>query len=108
LDASDWFLPTNSSINTNLRQNDFGGAFSGAILQLGKRIKRNYFFFSEESLWLDPPTALNTYVPSRNAPKALLPFLNIFPLSTSPEIAGTGSSVYQLAISNPSWRTHSA
>lgn len=106
LDASDWFLPVNSTVNTNLRQNDFGGAFSGAIPQLGRVIKRNYFYFSEESLRLDQPTALNTYVPSSNlraqAPKALLPFLNIFPTSPSVEIAGTGTSVYHLAISNPS------
>jgi hypothetical protein len=106
LDASDWFLPVNSTVNTNLRQNDFGGALSGAIPPLGRLMKRSYFFFSEESLRLYQPTALNTYVPSTNlrshAPKALLPFLNIFPTSASPEIAGTGTSVYHLAISNPS------
>jgi len=106
LDASDWFLPTNSTVNTNLRQNDFGGTLSGAIPDLGAVIKRNYFFFSEESLRLYQPTALNTYVPSINlrnhAPRALLPFLEIFPTSTSPEIPGTGTSVYHLAISNPS------
>jgi hypothetical protein len=106
LDASDWFLPRDSTVNSNLQQNDFGGEFSGAIPHLGRLNTRNYFFFSEESLRLYQPTALNTYVPSTNlrshAPQALLPFLDVFPTSNSPEIPGTGTSVYHLAISNPS------
>jgi hypothetical protein len=106
LDASDWFLPRDSTVNSNLQQNDFGGEFSGAIPHLGRLNTRNYFFFSEESLRLYQPTALNTYVPSTNlrshAPQALLPFLDVFPTSNSPEILGTGTSVYHLAISNPS------
>jgi hypothetical protein len=106
LDASDWFIPSGSDVNTNLVQNDFGGALSGPISYLGTRIKRNYFFFSEESLRLSQPTALNTFVPSINmrsrAPAGLMPFLDVFPTSTSPEIAGTGTSVYHLATSNPS------
>jgi hypothetical protein len=106
LDASDWFLPTNTDVNTNLQQNDFGGVFSGVIPRFGNGMKHNYFFFSEESLRLYQPTALNTYVPSRNlrmkAPSELRPFLDIFPQSKSPETAGTGTSMYHLAISNPS------
>jgi hypothetical protein len=106
LDASDWFLRTGTTTGTALRQNDFGGTFSGPIPDHGKWIKRNYFFFSEESLRLYQPTALNTYVPSSSlrsqVPANLSPFLNIFPTSTSSEIAGTGTSVYHLAISNPS------
>jgi hypothetical protein len=38
----------------------------------------------------------------QSAPVQLQPFLNVFPVSTSPEIVGTGTSIYHVAISNPS------
>lgn len=105
LDAQDWFTTTDTAVNTNLRQNDFGGVFSGQIPSGTKWIGRNYFFLSEESLRLSQPTSLDTYVPSNSlrshaAPK-LLPFLNVFPTSSRPD-PGTGTSRYRLGISNPS------
>ncbi|HZP07151.1 MAG TPA: carboxypeptidase-like regulatory domain-containing protein [Terracidiphilus sp.] len=105
LDAQDWFTATDTAVNTNLRQNDFGGIFSGPMPVAIKWIGRNYFFLSEESLRLLQPTSFDTYVPSNNlraqaAPK-LLPFLNVFPTSSLPD-PGTGTSRYRLGISNPS------
>jgi len=106
LDASDWFLRTMNSVNTSLRQNDFGGKISGPVPPLRSWTRGNAFLFSEESLRLFQPTVLKTFVPSTDlrltAPKALQPFLNVFPHSTSPEVPGTGTSVYHVAISNPS------
>jgi hypothetical protein len=106
LDSDDWFLPAQTVENADLRQNDFGGALSGPIPQFPRWIRRNYFFLSEESVRLFQPTVLKTYVPSSAqralAPSKLLPFLNVFPDSANPEVAGTGTSMYRLAISNPS------
>ena len=105
LDALDWFATTRTSVNTNLRQNDFGGLFSGQIPSGIKWIGQNYFFLSEESLRLLQPTSLDTYVPSEtlrsHASTKLRPFLNVFPASNRPD-HGTGTSRYRLGISNPS------
>lgn len=105
LDAQDWFTATDTAVNTNLRQNDFGGVFSGPIPMAIKWIGQNYFFFSEESLRLLQPTSFDTYVPSNSlraqASPQLLPFLNVFPTSSQPD-PGTGTSRYRLGISNPS------
>ena len=105
LDAQDWFTTTDTSVNTNLRQNDFGGILSGHIPAKTKWIGRNYFFLSEESLRLLQPTTLETFVPSdilrSKAPPSLMPFLNVFPASSRPD-TGTGTSRYRLGISNPS------
>jgi hypothetical protein len=106
LDASDWFLKTDNAVNTSLRQNDFGGILSGPVPPVATWTKLNTFFFSEDSLRLFQPDVLKTVVPSaslrQSAPVQLQPFLNVFPNSTSPEIVGTGTSVYHVAISNPS------
>ena len=97
LDASNWF---NGFTNTpplrkaEERQNDFGGTFSGPIVN-----NRTFFFFSYEGLRLRlPQTALSevpdaSYTPGttnsrQNANAAMQPFLNAFPLPSpgSPEI----------------------
>jgi hypothetical protein len=105
LDAQDWFTTTDTAVNTNLRQNDFGGVFSGPIPTGIKWIGRSNFLLSEESLRLLQPTSLYTYVPSdslrSHASPKLLPFLNVFPTSSRPD-PGTGTSRYRLGISNPS------
>lgn len=105
LDGLDWFATTETAVNTNLRQNDFGGLFSGRIPTRFKGLRGHYFFLSEESLRLLQPTSLDTYVPSNdlrsNTPGRLLPFLNVFPTSSRPDL-GTGTSRYRLGISNPS------
>jgi len=106
LDASDWFLRTDNAVNTNLRQNDFGGTISGPVPSPASWTRQNSFFFSEESLRLYQPTVLKTFVPSSSlrqiAPRSLQPFLRVFPSSASPDIAGTGTAVYHVGISNPS------
>jgi len=106
LDASDWFLRTENAVNTSLRQNNFGGTLSGPAPPLVQWMRQHTFFFSEESLRLFQPTILKTFIPSaslrQSAPRSLQPFLNVFPTPTSPEVAGTGTSVYHVAISNPS------
>ena len=106
LDASDWFLQTDSRINPNLNENYFGGNFSGAMGAIAQPLSKQHFFFSEESIRLNQPTILKTYVPSQNqrqaAPAALKPFLNLFPTTNTEEITGTGTSAYYLAIANPS------
>jgi hypothetical protein len=105
VDALDWFTTTDTAVNTNLRQNDFGGLFSGPTPAGIKWIGRNYFFLSAESLRLLQPTSLDTYVPSNSlrsrAQPKLLPFLNVFPTSRRPD-PGTGTSRFRLGISNPS------
>jgi hypothetical protein len=105
MDASDWFIRTDTAVNTNLQQNDFGGVLSGAIPSNSDWLRHSYFFVTGESLHLFQPTALNTYVPSNNlrshAPSQLQPFLNVFPKTSKSEIAGTGTSLYHLAIANP-------
>jgi len=102
-DANNWFN-TYGSVKTPTpaeRQNDFGGTIGGPLtvphLYSGK--DRAFFFFSYEGLRLTAPQAASiTYVPSNgtfntgnytdpryknlraNAPAALKPVLNAFPL----------------------------
>src|SRR6266496_3860095 len=81
-----------------LRQNQFGGTFSGPILFPGfgdgspgwyNGRNRTFFFFSYEGLQLRLPITINTMVPSQRirqltAP-ALQPFVNMISLPTGPE-----------------------
>jgi hypothetical protein len=73
-----------------LRQNDFGGTFSGPVIR-----NRTFFFFSYEGLRLLLPTSLNDLVPSMrlraSAPAAVQPLLKAFPLPTGPETLDGGS-----------------
>jgi carboxypeptidase family protein len=109
-DANDWFTnsrPLNAQQiaqgitkqpRAPLRQNDFGGTFSGPVIlpRFGEGGKpywkgndRTFFFFSYEGLRLLLPTTINTLVPSlrlrRDAAATMKPLLNIFPLPTGPE-----------------------
>jgi hypothetical protein len=69
------------------RQNDFGGTLGGPILIPGlyNGRDRTFFFFSYEGLRLvTPQPAFSVSVPDsalrKNAPAAVQPFLNAFPL----------------------------
>jgi outer membrane receptor protein involved in Fe transport len=81
-----------------LRQNLFGGTFSGPVVlpgfgEGGKPFwvgrNRTFFFFSYEGLRLRLPSSLNTLVPSlelrASAHPALRPLLNAAPLPTGPQ-----------------------
>lgn len=81
-----------------LRQNQFGGTFSGPVLlpRLGEGGKpfwtgrnKTFFFFSYEGLRLLLPTTRVTVVPSLRlrqlASSGIRPLLDIFPLPTGPE-----------------------
>lgn len=84
LDAMDWITKSKNQSKPALRQNDFGGTFSGPI-------KRNklFFFLSYEGLRLRLPKTLSRTVPGiatrANAVAAMQPFLNSFPTPTGPD-----------------------
>jgi len=77
------------------RQNDFGGTLGGPvhIPHLYNGRDRTFFFFSYEGLRLTSPKAAALYeVPSnqlrRQAPAALKPFLDAFPVSSGADLGG--------------------
>jgi hypothetical protein len=107
-DANDWFNDNLNKPITALRQNDFGGTLGGPIwipkAYNGKN--RSFFFFSYEGLRLiQPQAALITYVPSislrQNAPSALQPVLNAFPVPTGSPLSN-GLAPFAAAYSLPS------
>lgn len=117
-DANNWFNNANRIGRQPLRQNQFGGTFSGPVylpnfgeggpvFSNGK--KRTFFFFSYEGLRLLLPTTENVEVPSLRLRAAATPsfraILNAYPLPTGPEtIVGgvpSGAAPYLAAFSNP-------
>jgi hypothetical protein len=91
-DANDWFNDYYGKTIPPLRQNDFGGTAGGPLrlAKLYNGTSRTFFFVSYEGLRLDQPQAASLqFVPSTslraNAPTALQPLLNAFPLPTGPE-----------------------
>jgi hypothetical protein len=103
LDANDWF---NGYTNdpplpkAEERQNDFGGVFGGPIIK-GK----TFFFFSYEGLRLRQPATQETVVPDnasrQQAPTAMQPFLNAYPIQNGPEL-GLGLAKFNASYSDPS------
>lgn len=113
LDANDWFNNANRLRKAALRQNDFGGTFSGPIVIPGlyDGHDRTFFFFSYEGQRLLLPTSGITYVPSlrvrSGAAAVLQPVLNAFPQPTGAELlttagVATGWAPYNYALSKPS------
>jgi|HubBroStandDraft_6_1064221.scaffolds.fasta_scaffold00139_32 hypothetical protein len=112
LDANNWFndAATPQIPKEKERQNDFGGVLGGPIriphLYDGK--DKTFFFFSYEGLRLWTPAGLITEsVPDqtlrKEAPAALQPVLNAFPLANKGEDGlDDGLGIYQAGISNPS------
>lgn len=96
-DANNFFNNANGIERQPLRQNQFGGTFSGPVIlpnfgeggPLLDKSKRTFFFFAYEGLRLRLPNSINTLVPSLRlrqvANPALRAVLNAFPLPTGPE-----------------------
>src|SRR6266446_10976017 len=100
LDANDWFANRNALARPELRQNDFGGVLGGPIK------KDKFFFFgSYEGLRVRQPQVAETYVPSlatrQNAPAAVQPLLNAFPLPNGSNL-GNGTAAFSASYSDPS------
>ena len=114
-DANDWFANANRQPRPPMRQNDFGGTFSGPVLvpgfgegtrKLGYNGRnRTFFFFSYEGLRLRLPQFTLTNVPSlalrQNAPVGLQPILNAFPLPNG-KVLANGMAEFAASYSNPS------
>jgi hypothetical protein len=100
LDANDWFANSRGLAESTLRQSDFGGTLSGAVVK-----DRAFFFSSYEGLRLRQPQVAITEVPSRatrlNAPSRLRPYLNAFPLPTGRDLAN-GFAEFSAGYSDPS------
>ncbi len=100
LDANDWFANRNALARPELRQNDFGGVLGGPISK-----DKLFFFGSYEGLRVRQPHVAQTYVPSlatrQNAPAAVQPLLNAFPLPNGPDL-GNGTAAFSASYSDPS------
>jgi len=113
LDANDWFANRAGLPKAALRQNDFGGSFSGPVVlpSFGHGAKplydgrdRTFFFFSYESLRLLQPLFGNQLVPSTTARQkgsdAIKAIMNAYPLPNGAEI-GNGLAEFSAAYSDP-------
>src|SRR6202789_1216686 len=100
LDANDWFANANALARPELRQNDFGGGSGGPI-------KKNklFFFGSYEGVRVRQPHVADTYEPTyasrQNAPAAVQPLLEAFPLPNGPDL-GNGTAGFTSGYSDPS------
>ena len=102
-DANNWFngYTNNPPLpKAKERQNDFGGTFSGPILQ-----NKTFFFFSYEGLRLRLPETSITTVPDltarQNAMPAMQPFFNAYPIPNGPDDLATGIAQFAASYSNP-------
>ena len=113
LDANDWFANSRRLPKAALRQNDFGGVFSGPLHlprfgEGGPAIydgsNRTFFFFSYEGLRLRQPTTQLTFVPSLAsrlaAPPTRRPYLNAYPLPNG-QVASNGFAEFSASYSDP-------
>jgi len=95
MDANDWFAKQAALGRAPEHHNDFGSFWDGPLLK-----DKTFFFFSYEGARLDLPQTTVEQVPSRqarsNAPAALAPFLNAFPLaiSTTDEFTSSYTGTY--------------
>jgi hypothetical protein len=100
LDANNWFANAHALARPELRQNDFGGVLGGPIHK-----DKLFFFGSYEGLRVRQPQVANTYVPAlatrQDAPAAVQPLLNAFPLPNGPDI-GNGTAAFSASYSDPS------
>ena len=100
LDANNWFANAEGLAKPELRQNDFGGVLGGPIVK-----DKLFFFGSYEGLRVRQPHVAETYEPTlatrRDAPAALQPLLNAFPLPNGPDL-GNGTAAFLASYSDPS------
>src|SRR5713226_7877584 len=100
LDAKDWLANFNHLRKPAERQNDFGGVVGGPVFK-----DKTFFFFSYEGLRLRQPVTQTTAVPDaasrRQAPAAMQPFLNAYPVPNGAEL-GSGLTQFNASFSNPS------
>ena len=113
-DANNWFANANRRPKPPLRQNDFGGTFSGPVLlpRFGEGGKtywsgrnKTFFFFSYEGLRLRLPKFSLTNVPTlalrQQASAGLQPILNAFPVPNGRDL-GNGLAEFSASYSDPS------
>jgi hypothetical protein len=113
LDANDWFANSRNQPRAALRQNDFGGVFSGPLHlpRFGEGgpayydgTNRTFFFFSYEGLRLKQPATQVTLVPSVASRLAALPsrrpFLNAYPIPNG-TIFTNGFAEFTASYSDP-------
>ena len=100
LDAKDWFVNFNGLQKPAERLNDFGGVLGGPFVK-----DKTFFFFSYEGQRLRQPSSMQTVVPDsqsrQQAPTALRPYLNAFPVANGPGLAA-GVAQFNASFSNPS------
>ncbi len=98
LDANDWFANSTNQPKARERQYLFSGVIGGPI-----RPNRLFFFGSYEGLRLTQPRAAVVAVPTAElraqAPLALQPYLNAFPLPNGPA-SGDGSAQFAASYSD--------
>ncbi len=107
MDAADFFVNRGGLPEPRLRQQQFGGAFGGPV-RLGTFYdgrNRTHFFLSHETLRLEQPQAISTTTISRasraQAPAAIRPILDAYPLPNGPDLAG-GLARLDASYSTPS------
>jgi hypothetical protein len=113
LDANDWFANSRRQPRAALRQNDFGGVFSGPLHlpRFGEGgpayydgTNSTFFFFSYEGLRLRQPATQVTLVPSVASRLAALPsrrpYLNAYPIPNGP-VFSNGFAEFTAAYSDP-------
>jgi outer membrane receptor protein involved in Fe transport len=110
LDSRDYFAVRNNLPKPPERQHQFGGVLGGPVM-LGRLYdgrNRTFFFFSQESLRLQQPTTANTTTISTaaraNAPAAIRPIFNAYPLPTGPD-GPNGFAPFAASFSVPSRST---
>lgn len=107
-DANNWFNDYYSEAEPALRQNDFGGTVGGPVILPGYNGRDRFFVFgSYEGLRLTQPQAASVlYVPDtslrQNAPTALQPILNAFPIQNGTDYLSSGLAQFIKAYSIPS------
>jgi hypothetical protein len=108
-DANDWFANANRVPKAPLRQNQFGGTFSGPVLlpRFGEGgaqpwyngRNRTFFFFSYEGLRQQTPKFALTNVPTlslrQGAPEAVRPILNSFPLPNGRDLGERSGGIFR-------------
>jgi hypothetical protein len=107
LDANNWFADAAGKPKAPERQNDFGGVLGGPVFipHVYNGRNRTFFFFSYEGLRLRLPQFNLSDVPTlafrQQAPAALQPYLNAFPLPNGRDL-GNGLAELNSSYSDPS------